>query len=41
MKAHYPKGSDNGPALWPIIAAVLLALLLFMGVWIDTYGTTL
>jgi hypothetical protein len=40
VNAHYPKGADNGPALWPLVAAILLAALLLVGLWIDTYGTT-
>ena len=40
MNAHYPKGADNGPALGPLVAAILLAALLLVGLWIDTYGTT-
>ena len=38
MNAHYPKGADNGPALWSVVAAILLAALLLVGLWIDTYG---
>jgi hypothetical protein len=41
VNANYPKGADNGPTLWPVVAAILLAALLLVGVWIDTYGTTL
>ena len=41
MNAHYPKGADNGPALWLVVAAILLAAMLVGGVWIDTHGTTL
>jgi hypothetical protein len=41
VNAHYPKGADNGIALWPMIAAIVLAALLLVGLWINTYGTTL
>jgi hypothetical protein len=41
VNAHYPKGADNGPALWPVVAAILVAAVLLVGLWIDTYGTTL
>jgi hypothetical protein len=41
VNADYPKGADNGLALWPLVAAGVLAALLLVGVWIDTYGTTL
>lgn len=41
MNAHYPKGADNGIALWPMIAAIVLAALLLVGLWINTFGTTL
>ena len=41
MNAHYPKGADNGPAVWPLVAVILLAVLLLVGLWIDARGTTL
>jgi hypothetical protein len=41
VNAHYPKGADNGLALWPLVAAGLLTALLLVGMWIETYGTTL
>jgi hypothetical protein len=41
VNAHYPKGADNGIALWPMIAAIVLAALLLVGLWINTFGTTL
>lgn len=39
VNAHYPKGADNGLAMWPLVAAILLAAMLLIGMWIDTYGT--
>ena len=41
MNAHYPKGADNGPALWLVGVAILLVALLLVGLWIDTHGSTL
>jgi hypothetical protein len=41
VNAHYPKGADNGLAIWPLVAAILLAALLLVGLWIDTHGTKL
>jgi hypothetical protein len=41
VNANYPKGADNGPALWAAVAAILLAALLLVGLWIDTYRTPL
>jgi hypothetical protein len=41
VNAHYPKGADNGLALWPLIASIQLAAVLLVGLWFDTYGLTL
>jgi hypothetical protein len=41
VNARYPKGADNGIALWPLCVAILLTAMLLAGLWIDTYGITL
>ena len=41
MNAHYPRGADNGLAIRPLVVAGLLAALLLVEVWIDSYGITL
>jgi hypothetical protein len=41
VNAHYPKGADNGLALWPLLAAILLTAVLLVGLWIATFGAAL
>ena len=41
VNVEYPKAADNGIVLWPLIASIVLAVVLLVGLWIDTYDTTL
>jgi hypothetical protein len=41
VNANYPKGADNGLALWRLVAVILLTALLLVGLWIATFGAAL